>query len=103
MGNVEMIGIEVAYALPEQQVLLEVQVEDGATVKDGIEKSGVLFYFPDIDLDASKVGIFGKLTKLDTTLHQGDRVEIYRPLLADPKEVRRLRAAQGKGLKKGGA
>jgi putative ubiquitin-RnfH superfamily antitoxin RatB of RatAB toxin-antitoxin module len=96
------INVEVVYALPGQQSLLQVQLAEGATVEDAIRQSGVLEAFPDIDLAKNKVGIFSKLVKLDETLRDKDRVEIYRPLIADPKEVRRKRAEEGKVTKKGG-
>lgn len=96
------INVEVVYALPEQQTLLPVQLDEGATAGDAIRQSGVLEAFPDIDLAKNKVGIFSKLVKLDELLRDKDRVEIYRPLIADPKEVRRKRAEEGKVTKKGG-
>ncbi len=96
------INVEVVYALPEQQPLLQVQLADGATVEDAIRASGVLEAFPEIDLSRNKVGIFSKLVKLDEKVRDKDRVEIYRPLIADPKEVRRKRAEEGKVTKKGG-
>lgn len=96
------ILVEVAYALPHQQVILPVKVPEGATTEQAIMASGILAKFPEIDLSKNKVGIFGKLARLDTVLRERDRVEIYRPLIADPKEVRRQRAAEGKGMKKGG-
>ena len=96
------IQVEVAYALPEQQIILPVKVAVGATVEDAIKLSGVLERFPEIQLAQAKVGIFSKLTKLDSVLRDKDRVEIYRPLIADPKEVRRKRAEEGKVMKKGG-
>lgn len=97
------INIEVAYALPHQQSLLALQVEEGITAGQAIELSGILKRHPEIDLGSNKVGIFGKQAKLDTVLRHQDRVEIYRPLIADPKEVRRKRTEEGKGAKKGGA
>ncbi len=96
------ITVEVVYALPLQQPLLHVQLAEGATVEDAIRASGVLDAFPEIDLAKNKVGIFSKLVKLDETVRDRDRVEIYRPLIADPKEVRRKRAEEGKVTKKGG-
>jgi hypothetical protein len=102
MAEEGLITVEVAYALPEQQVLESVEVAAGATVREAIEQSGVLVAHPEIDLASNKVGIFGKLSKLDQPLRDRDRVEIYRPLKADPKEVRKLRAAAGKKMKKGG-
>lgn len=94
--------VEVAYALPDLQVVLPVEVEEGATLRQAIERSGVLNRYPEIDLAVNKVGVFGRLAKLDETLRARDRVEIYRPLIADPKEVRKQRAAEGKRMKKGG-
>ncbi len=96
------IPVEIAYALPAQQIILKVQVEEGSTAEQGILASGILEKFPEIDLAVNKVGIFGKLVKTDTILRERDRVEIYRPLIADPKEVRKQRAAEGKVMKKGG-
>lgn len=96
------IQVEVAYALPHQQVIMPVKLAAESTVEAAIKGSGILEKFPEIDLAQSKVGIFSKLTKLDTVLRDKDRVEIYRPLIADPKEVRRQRAEEGKVMKKGG-
>lgn len=96
------ILVEVAYALPKQQLILELMVPEGTTAEQAVQKSGILAKFPDIDLAQNKLGIFGKLVKADTVLREKDRVEIYRPLIADPKEVRRQRAAEGKVMKKGG-
>ena len=96
------INVEVIYALPTQQPLLHVQLAEGATVEDVIRASGVLDAYPEIDLAKNKVGIFSKLVKLDDPVRDRDRVEIYRPLIADPKEVRRKRAEEGKATKKGG-
>ena len=95
------IMIEVAYALPDKQIIIPVLVAEGISVKEGIELSGVLTKFEGIDLSSNLVGIFGKLTTLDKTLRNLDRIEIYRPLAADPKEIRRKRVAEGKGMKKG--
>lgn len=96
------IHVELVYALPDQQPLLRVQLAEGASVEDAIRASGILETFPDIDLSRNKVGIFSKLVKLDEKVRDKDRVEIYRPLIADPKEVRRKRAEEGKVTKKGG-
>lgn len=98
----ETIDIEVVYALPHEQNLLRLQVPEGTTVTAAIEQSGLLEKYPEIDLAKNKLGIFGKLTKQDTELRDKDRVEIYRPLIADPKEIRRQRAEAGKVMKKGG-
>lgn len=97
------IDVEVSYALPSKQELIKVRVAEGATVRDAIEASGILAKHPDIELDGrNKVGVFAKLTRLDTALRDRDRVEIYRPLIADPKAVRKKRAEEGKVMKKGG-
>ncbi|MBU1394588.1 MAG: RnfH family protein [Gammaproteobacteria bacterium] len=100
--NTVNISVEVVYALPTQQSLLQVQLAPGATVEDAIRASGVLDVHPEIDLAKNKVGIFSKLVKLDDPVRDRDRVEIYRPLIADPKEVRRKRAEEGKVTRKGG-
>lgn len=94
--------VEIAYALPEEQVILVVEDAKGLTAEQAIIKSGVLDKYPEIDLSKHKIGIFGKVKPLSEILREGDRVEIYRPLLADPKEIRRQRAAAGKAMKKGG-
>ncbi|MEO5342778.1 MAG: RnfH family protein [Gammaproteobacteria bacterium SHHR-1] len=96
------LRVEVAYALPDEQVILEVSGEPGLTLEQAVEKSGLLQRFPQIDWPQADVGIFGKIAKRDTPLHEGDRVEIYRPLIADPKEMRKKRAAQGKAMRRGG-
>ena len=97
------IQVEVVYATAAQQKLIALKVPAGATAEDAIRQSGILDFFPDIDLAVNKIGIFSKACKPDTVLRQQDRVEIYRPLLADPKEIRRQRALEGKVTKKGGA
>ena len=102
MTSASEIHVEVVYALPDQQPILSVTLPDGATVEEAIRRSGVLETFPTIDLSVNKVGIFSKLVKLDEKVRDRDRVEIYRPLIADPKEVRRKRAEEGKVTKKGG-
>lgn len=101
MTDAEQIRVEVAYARPDTQVILTLKVEPGVTIQETIERSGILAQFPEIDLERNRVGVFGKLRKRTDTLADGDRVEIYRPLIADPKEVRRQRAAQGKSTRKG--
>lgn len=98
----DQINIEVVYALPDEQILLKRTLSAGSTVADAIQASGVLAKHPEIDMDKNKLGIFGKLTKADAVLRNKDRIEIYRPLIADPKEVRRKRAEQGKVMKRGG-
>ena len=86
--------IEVAYAKPEKQIIISIDVEDNCIIEDAIKQSDILSQFPEIDLDNNKVGVFGKAAKLTDTLRENDRVEIYRPLIADPKESRRARAAK---------
>ncbi len=93
VNDLEML-VEVAYGRPDEQVILEIRVADDATVEDAIRISGILERFPEIDLRINKVGIFGKLTPMSTRLRNKDRVEIYRPLRADPKQSRKQRAAQ---------
>ena len=101
MDNADKILVEVAYALPERQVIVVVDVAAGATLEEAVRASGILEQYPDIDLAKNKVGVFGKLNKPGDPLHAGDRFEIYRPLIADPKQVRKQRAAEGKVTKKG--
>lgn len=98
----EQIHVEVVYALHDRQKAVTVQLLAGASVREAVERSGLLAEFPDIDLAKNKLGIWNKLAKPDAVLRDKDRVEIYRPLIADPKEVRRQRAAEGKVMKKGG-
>ena len=97
----EKIRIEVTYALPGKQEILSLELPAGATVRQAIEHSGILRKYPEIDLEKNKIGVFAKLAKADSVLRDRDRVEIYRPLIADPKEVRKQRAAEGKAMKKG--
>ena len=99
---VHHIMVEVAYALPNQQLIIPVQMAPEANAEAAVRKSGILAKFPEIDLTVNQIGIFGKLVRLDTPLRNLDRVEIYRPLIADPKEVRKQRAEEGKVMKKGG-
>ena len=101
--NAKHIKVEVAYARPDTQLILKVEASPQASVEEIIKASGIMDKFPEIDLAENKVGIFGKLTKLNSSgLRDGDRIEIYRKLIADPKEIRRQRAAEGKAMKKGG-
>ena len=94
------IGIEVAYALPTGQKIIVLNVAPGTTAFEAARRSGIVKLFPDIDLEGSDMGVFGKAVKAhDYQLQEGDRVEIYRPLTADPKEVRRKRAAAAKAAK----
>lgn len=96
------IKVEVVYALPHEQILLKLEVPQASTIADTVRLSGLPEKYPEIDLVKGKFGLFGKLSKIDTVLREKDRVEIYRPLIADPKEVRRKRAEEGKVMKKGG-
>ena len=91
--------VEVTYALPDKQSLVSLEVEKGTTLKEAIEASGILDSFEQIDLTKDRVGIFSKFATLDTVLREKDRVEIYRPLIADPKQVRKDRAAEGKVMR----
>jgi len=86
------ISVEVVYALPDKQYLRAVTLEEGATVEQAIKASGLLSLRKDIDLNSNKVGIYSRPVKLGDAVQGGDRIEIYRPLIADPKELRRQRA-----------
>ncbi|OSM94184.1 RnfH family protein [Lonsdalea populi] len=88
--------VEVVYALPERQFLLALDLNEGVTVEQAINASGLLALRPEIDLNFNKIGIFSRPAQLDEKLQEGDRVEIYRPLIADPKELRRQRAEHSK-------
>lgn len=92
----EQIAVEVAYALPERQTLLSLMVSPESTVQQVIENSGILHAHPDIDLTKNKVGIWSRTVRLDERARAGDRIEIYRPLIADPKDMRRRRAEKAK-------
>lgn len=81
--------VKVVYALPARQIQLDVEMAEGATVKDALNKSGILKQFPEINLETQKVGVYGKAVALDAALEDGARIEIYRPIIADPKTVRR--------------
>lgn len=98
----ELIQVEVAYAKPDRQDVISVKLQEGSTIQQAIEASGLLQRNPEIDIAKAKFGIYGKLSKMDTVVRSRDRIEIYRPLIADPKEVRKQRAAEGKVMKKGG-
>lgn len=87
-----MMMVEVAYALPEKQTILTVTIEKNSSIERIIDRSGILELFPDIDLMKQKVGIFSRPKQLSDVAHHGDRIEIYRPLLIDPKDARRKRA-----------
>ncbi|AOE38810.1 RnfH family protein [Pantoea agglomerans] len=94
------ISVEVVYALPEKQYQLYVKVEQGSTVEQAIHKSGLLELRREIDLSSNKVGIYSRTVKLGDEVNEGDRIEIYRPLIADPKELRRQRAERAAESKK---
>ena len=95
----KLITVEVAYALPDRQAIVELRVEEGTTALDAARLSGLTERFEGIDLENDKLGIFGKAVSPSQVLQPGDRVEIYRPLIADPKEVRKARAARVKERK----
>ncbi len=91
--------VEVAYALADKQSLISIEVEKGTILKEAVEASGILDTFEEIDLSKDRVGIFSKFATLETVLREKDRVEIYRPLIADPKKVRKERAAKVKAMR----
>jgi putative ubiquitin-RnfH superfamily antitoxin RatB of RatAB toxin-antitoxin module len=92
MPDQKTITVEVAYAKPEKQAIVTLQVKPGTTLLEAIKLSGMLEQFPEIDLAEAKVGVFSKISSPETVLREKDRVEIYRPLIADPKDSRRKRA-----------
>lgn len=92
MVSAKLISVEVAYATPAAQEIIALQVEEGSTIETVIDRSGILEIFTEIDLTHQKIGIFSKLKKLTDKVKEGDRIEIYRPLLIDPKDARRKRA-----------
>lgn len=94
------IEIEVVYALPENQIMRRISVPPGTTARQAVELSAIIDLFPEIDLAHNKLGIFGRLVQHATILCEGDRVEIYRPLMVDPKESRRRRAKEFKSIRK---
>lgn len=102
MSTTESIKIEVVYAQAERQEVVPLTLPAGAIVLQAVEASGLPMKYPEIDLAKGKFGIYSKLARPDVVLRDRDRVEIYRPLIADPKEVRKQRAAEGKVMKKGG-
>ena len=97
----DIINVEVCYALADKQDIVSLKLPVGSTLGQALEASGLLTKYPEIDLKKNKFGIYAKLSKVDAVLRDQDRVEIYRPLIADPKEVRKQRAAEGKVMKKG--
>ena len=90
------LNVEVVYGTPQKQKIVSISVDSGCTVASAIEQSAMVTLFPEIDLDTSKVGVWNRTCKLDQILNDGDRIEIYRPLIADPKEVRKRRAEKAK-------
>ena len=96
---IETLTVEITYALPEKQTLFSFEVPVGTTLNEGIELSGIKVIHPELDLDTMKVGIFGKIAPRERILEEKDRIELYRPLFADPKEIRKQRAAEGKTMK----
>jgi len=92
----KQINIEVVFALPSKQSIMNLVIEQGTTVEQAIEASGIKRKFPEIDLSINKVGIWNRTCKLTDVPKEGDRIEIYRPLVADPKEIRRRRAEKAK-------
>jgi len=94
------IDIEVVYALPQRQVLKRLRVSPQTTAEQAVELSGIRSLFPEIDHSVNKLGIFGKVVNRDTVLRDLDRVEIYRPLINDPKESRRRRAEKFRNTQK---
>jgi putative ubiquitin-RnfH superfamily antitoxin RatB of RatAB toxin-antitoxin module len=98
----ETIEVEVAYALPERQLILKVEVPLGASAIEAVRLSGIEEQFPEIELGKNRLGVFGKLCKPERMLQPGDRVEIYRPLIVDPRAARRALAAAGKSMGKAG-
>ena len=88
------LSIEVAYATPERQLIVQVEVPSGCTVAEAIERSAIREQFPEMVVAPERVGIFSRKVELDHVVRSGDRVEIYRTLIADPKETRRKRAAR---------
>ncbi|MGF1885761.1 RnfH family protein [Photobacterium profundum] len=95
-SNDKLIHVEVVYALPNNQRVIKLAINSETDVQEIIEQSGILAMFPEIDLKKNKIGVYSRNVKLNATVHDGDRIEIYRPLLADPKEIRRKRAEQAK-------
>lgn len=90
----EQLQVYLSYATPQREFIRQLKVDAGTTIEQAIRASGVLAEFPEIDLEAQPVGIYAKKKPLDTVLRERDRIEIYRPLVADPKDSRRRRAAK---------
>jgi putative ubiquitin-RnfH superfamily antitoxin RatB of RatAB toxin-antitoxin module len=94
--------IEIAYAKPDRQMILEIDVDPDCSPRNAVIESEIDKHFPEIDKENCDIGIFGKAVRPNYKLENGDRIEIYRPLIADPKLVRKQRAEQGLKMKKGG-
>jgi len=94
-STARMLRVEVVYALPDRQILLTLEVEQGTTARMAVERSGILQRHPEVDLERTKLGVFGRVVSAKTPLQDGDRVEIYRPLIANPRQARRERAHGG--------
>jgi len=92
----DSIEVEIAYAAPVVQVLKRIKIPRGTTLENAVRLSGIIDQFPEIDLGKNRVGIFSKFAKCETILETNDRVEIYRPLVIDPKEARRLRVTKNR-------
>lgn len=91
-----LIRVEVAYATPDRQCILVVELAEGSTVEAAIRCSNILDEFPEINIETQKTGVFGKLRSLNEVVKDGERIEIYRPLAIDPKEARRVKARKKK-------
>ena len=98
-SNGSSVWVEVAFATPRKQRVLRVEVPTGCTVAQAIERSGIRQEFPGMQVDAGAVGVFSRKVPMEHVLQEGDRVEIYRPLIVDPRETRRRRAGAPRGLK----
>lgn len=103
LAGADLLNIEVVYALPARQDVIRIRLPSGSTVQDAITQSGILARHPEIDFAQSKLGIFAKLVKPDVLLRDRDRVEIYRPLIADPKEARKQQASKSRTMRKDGS
>lgn len=95
-NETEKFAVDIIYALPHQQKIISVMLTPGASFMDAVRLSNIITFFPDIDLDTIKLGSFSRQVKPDDVVKPGERVEIYRPLIADPKDVRRMRAEKAK-------
>ena len=96
--NKSTISVEVIYAKRDQQKMISLDIETGSTLKEAIIQSGILLLFPEIDLSKQSIGVFGVLKKFTDQAQTGDRIEIYRPLMIDPKEARRVKIVIAESL-----